>query len=156
MAETKDKLAKTSGGYYGWLSPFRGFFDDFFDDFFLKPFEYDFEFPDVRFPLMDLKDEKDKYVLETEIPGLNKDEINIEITKDRIVEIKGEKTEEKESKEDDGKYIHKERSTQSFYRRLHLPSEIDPEKVEAKAENGLLTIIFPKKEPEPVKKVEVK
>ncbi|MHA1376982.1 MAG: Hsp20/alpha crystallin family protein [Candidatus Helarchaeota archaeon] len=155
MAESKDKLAKRSGSYFGWLSPFRSFFDDF-DEFFLSPFDFEIEFPEIRYPLMDLKDEEDKYVLETEVPGLNKDEINIEITKDQVVEIKGEKTEEKESKEEDGKYIHKERSTTSFYRKLYLPSKIDPEKVDAKTENGLLTITFPKREPEPAKKIEIK
>lgn len=155
MAESKDKLAKRSGRYFGFLSPFRSFFDDF-DDFFLSPFDFEFELPDMRYPLMDLKEEEDKYVLETEIPGLKKEEINIEITKDRVIELKGEKTEEKETEEEDGKYIHKERCETSFYRKLYLPSEIDPEKVDAKTENGILTITLPKKEPEPVKKIEVK
>ena len=154
MAESNDKLAKKTGKYSGWLSPFRNFFDSFFDDFYMKPF--DFEFPEVRFPLMDLKDEKDKYILETEIPGLKKDEIDIEISKDRVVEIKGEKHEENEEKTEDGKYLHRERSSTSFYRRFYLPSEIDPEKVEAKTEDGLLKITFPKKDPEPAKKIDIK
>ncbi|MFX0133073.1 MAG: Hsp20/alpha crystallin family protein [Candidatus Hodarchaeota archaeon] len=152
MAESKDKLAKRSGRYFGFIRPFRSFFDDFFmDDFFLRPFEI--EFPDIRFPLMDLKEEENHYILETEIPGLSKDEISIEI-KDKHVEIKGEKIEHEV--EEEGEYLHKERSKTSFYRSLYLPSEIDAEKVEAKSENGILTITFPKKETEPPKKIEVK
>jgi len=154
MAESKDKLAKRSNRYFGILRPFYRLFDDFFmDDFFLEPFEMDF--PEVRFPLMDLKEEENHYILETEIPGLTKDEISIELKDDRRVEIKGEKIEH-EVEEEEGEYIHKERSKTSFYRSLYLPSEIDAEKVEAKSENGILTITFPKKETEPLKKIEVK
>ncbi len=156
ISEPTDKLAKRTDRYFNWLSPFRSFFEDFWDDdFFIKPFEVEFpELPDFRLPLMDLKDEEDKYTLETEIPGLSKDNINIEISKDRLVEIKGEKTEDKTEEKKDN-YIHKERRTTSFYRKFYLPTEIDPEKVEAKTEDGLLKITFPKKQPEPVKKVEV-
>ncbi len=154
MAESKDKLAKRSGRYFGILRPFRSFFDDIFtDDFFLTPFEM--EFPEFRFPLMDLKEEENHYILETEIPGLSKDEISIEVKNNKYVEIKGEKIEH-EVEEEEGEYIHKERSKTSFYRSLYLPSEIDSEKVEAMSENGVLKITFPKKETEPPKKIEVK
>lgn len=156
MSESKNKLARRTGRYFGWLTPFERIFDDFFgdfDNFFLSPFEY--KFPEIRFPLMDLKDEENQYVLKTEIPGLSKENINIEVRKDRFVEIKGEK-EEHMVEEEEGSYIHKERGKTSFHRHIHLPSEVDAENIDAKLENGVLTVTFPKKKPEPSTKVEVK
>lgn len=153
MTEVKDKLARRYGDFLGLLRPFSDLLEDFYmDDFFIRPFELDF--PEFRYPLMDLKDDENQYTLETEIPGLEKENINIEVKKDRIVEIKGEKVEHTEEGEE-GKYIHKERGKVSFYRQIVLPSEIDPENIDAKIENGILKVTMPKKAPEPVKKVEV-
>ena len=65
-------------------------------------------------------------------------------------EHKEEKEEEKEG------YIYKERSHRSFSRSLRIPEHIKPEEIEAKMENGLLTLSIPKKEPQPPRKVEIK
>ncbi|MHA1385438.1 MAG: Hsp20/alpha crystallin family protein [Candidatus Helarchaeota archaeon] len=102
---------------------------------------------------MDLIDKGDKYSIIAEIPGIPKEDINIEITKN-VLEIKAENKTVKEEKKEG--YIKRERGQRSFYRRVVLPEEIIADKIEAELKNGILSIDIPKKEPEPKKKIEIK
>jgi HSP20 family protein len=106
-------------------------------------------------PAMDVIDEEKAYRVTAELPGLaDKD---IEVTKDGdLLTIKGEKKEEHEEKEKG--YFLSERNYGSIKRSLRLPDGIDGSKIEAKFENGVLTVILPKT-PEAVskpKKIEIK
>ncbi|MFB0562363.1 MAG: Hsp20/alpha crystallin family protein [Candidatus Lokiarchaeia archaeon] len=112
--------------------------------------------PMVRFPRLDLEDTGDGYTVTAEIPGISKDYIDLNITKDNL-DIRGEMKEEKEEK--DKNYLHRERSYESFRRCVVFPEEVIPEKAEAEVKKGILTIKVPKKEPTPVEepvKVDVK
>ncbi|MHC1592410.1 MAG: Hsp20/alpha crystallin family protein [Candidatus Helarchaeales archaeon] len=137
-------------------SPFQSIIDRFFsdwDDWLSWP---KMEFPEIRTPLMDIKEDKDKYILKMDLPGIDKKDVKIEIEKDRIFEIRAEyKTEEEEK--DEG-YLRRERSQRSYFRRFMLPQEVEADKVQAKLENGVLTVTIPKKAPveEPKKVVEIK
>ncbi len=92
----------------------------------------------------DLADKGDKFVLTADLPGMNKDEVSINVT-DGEVEISAE---HKESKEEKAKgYIRKERAHVRYQRTLSLPAEIVASKVAAKMNNGILTVEFPKKTP---------
>ena len=132
----------------GWLDTM---FDDW-DDWFRLPT------PETRMPLMDLKEDEKSYTLTMEMPGIDKENVHIEVLKNRVFEIKGEQKTETEEKDDKEGFLRKERSEMSFYRSFTLPSHVDPEKIEAKHDNGILTVHIPKKEPEeePKIKVEVK
>jgi len=90
-------------------------------------------------------DRADRYNLRLEVPGIDKDKIQLNATNDSI-EISGEQSEE--STEDKGhNYIYDERSYSSFYRSIPIPEEIIPSKITARMNNGILQIEIPKKAP---------
>jgi len=100
----------------------------------------------VRQPLIDLADNGREYVVKAELPGINKDDLNIEVTENGI-EISGEtKSEEKEEDKDRG-YIRRERRYSKFYRSLPLPENILTDKAEADLKDGVLTVKLPKAAP---------
>ena len=104
-----------------------------------------FEARDMRMALYELADRGDKFELQVEVPGIEKEKIDVKATK-YSVEISGkhsEKTEEKKGK----RYLYTERLYRSFYRNVILPEEIVPSKVAAKVENGVLKVDLPKKTP---------
>jgi HSP20 family protein len=103
-----------------------------------------FEARDMRMALYELADRGDKFELQVEVPGIEKEEIDVKATK-YSVEISGrhsEKTEEKAKR-----YVYTERLYRSFYRNVPLPEEIVPSRVAAKVENGILKVDLPKKTP---------
>lgn len=105
----------------------------------------------------DLYETDKEVVAELELPGINKEDIELSITKDGI-EVKGTKKQEKETKDDKKGFYKLERSTTGFYRSFSLPENTNPNEAEAKFENGVLKITVPKKEIEnkEVKKLEIK
>lgn len=111
---------------------------------------------DTRFPLCDMIDKGDKYEISLEVPGIPKEKINIKASSDHV-DISGE---QEKKTEDKGKnYLYKERSYSSLSRRISIPEEIDPSKINAKMENGVLQIELPKKTPKKIQeetKVEIK
>jgi HSP20 family protein len=81
--------------------------------------------------------EGDELVLKADIPGIGKDDVNINIS-ENVLSISGErKTEEKVEK---GEYYSYERSEGSFCRSIELPFEVDVDKTKAHLDNGVLEI----------------
>lgn len=102
------------------------------------------DWSETRMPLMDIKDTGKELVLEAEMPGIPKENIDIQVTENAI-EICGEtKTVEKE--EEEGYYRH-ERSYSKCFRQMPLPAEVIPEKADATLKEGILHIKIPKKKP---------
>jgi HSP20 family protein len=95
-------------------------------------------------PLCDLIDNGDKYELTLETPGIAKEKIKINATKNSI-RVSGEQTEKTEEKRKN--YLYNERSYKSFQRELPLPEEIIPKNIGAEMKNGVLHISIPKKVP---------
>ena len=134
---------------------YENFFDSFrrqMDSMMKKPWSFptDWELPslfearDMRMALYELVDKGDKFELQVEVPGLDKERIDVKATK-YSVEISGKHTEKTEEK---GKrYLYSERLYRSFYRNVPLPEEILPSKVAAKLENGILKVELPKRTP---------
>ncbi|MCX7842419.1 MAG: Hsp20 family protein, partial [Clostridia bacterium] len=83
-----------------------------------------------------------EYILEAELPGVKKDEINLEVHDDRLT-ISVKKDEKAEEKKDN--YLRRERRTSSMVRSFSIENIIS-DKITAKHENGILTLILPKKE----------
>jgi HSP20 family protein len=108
---------------------------------------------ETRMPAIDLEDRGDRFVMSVEAPGFKKDEIEINVW-DGSVEVSGCKAEQKEE-ETEG-YVRKERSSESFYRKMALPEEIKIEDAEASLQDGVLELVLPKKVPKKKKKVTVK
>ncbi|MBR6984713.1 MAG: Hsp20/alpha crystallin family protein [Ruminococcus sp.] len=104
----------------------------------------------------DIRDEGDKYVMESELPGFEKEDIKLDINGSYLViSAQHENTEEK--KEDSGKYIRRERIFGSYQRSFDI-SDVDAEGISAEYKNGILIIDLPKKKPEEplAKRLEIK
>ena len=104
----------------------------------------------------DIRDEGEKYVMESELPGFEKEDIKLDLNGSCLVISAEHKTENNE-KDDKGNYIRRERSYGSYKRSFDIP-DVDVEKINAEYKNGILTIDLPKKQPEtPVaKRLEIK
>lgn len=125
---------------YG-ITPFerRGF--DLFDAF--RDFDNDF-FGDLRGVKTDIKDKGDKYVLEAELPGFEKEDIKIDITGGTLT-LSAERSSEKTDENKNEGYIRRERR-QGSYRRSFDLSGVDAEKIAAEYKNGVLYLDLPKKQ----------
>ncbi len=108
---------------------------------------------DVRPPSVDVFEEKDDIVVKAELPGMEKDNIEVNLT-DHTLTIKGEKKKEEEVKGEN--YYRAERSYGSFLRTLELPKEVRADKVKASFKNGILEVRMPKTEEAKAKEVKVK
>jgi HSP20 family protein len=104
-------------------------------------------------PALDLYEEKDEIVAKAEIPGIEKDAIEVNVT-DHLLTIKGEKKKEEETKEKN--FYRSERSYGSFSRSVELPADVHGEKARASFKNGVLEIHLPKTEEAKKKEVKVK
>jgi HSP20 family protein len=130
-----------------WMSDFFDT-DRFFDADWMKRVQV--------IPAVNVKELEKEFEIEMAAPGLNKKDFNIQIDKG-IMTIFTEKKEEKEVKEDE--YTRKEFNYTSFTRSFNLPENINPEKVEAKYENGILRIMIGKQmltTGKPMKSIEVR
>jgi HSP20 family protein len=107
----------------------------------------------LRAPVVDVFEEKDDIVVKAELPGMAKDNIEVNLT-DHTLTIKGEKKKEEEVKEEN--YYRTERSYGSFLRTLELPKDVHGDKVKASFKNGILEVRMPKTEEAKAKEIKVK
>lgn len=128
-------------------SPLRARFDpfdmdDIFDRFMMRPIfgERPEIEPQIR---MDVKEADGKYLVNAEIPGVNKDDIHVTIDGNRV-SISAEVKQEKEAKEGE-RVIRCERSYGMASRSFTLADEVDQSQVQAKYSNGVLELTLPKK-----------
>ena len=96
-----------------------------------------------REPFIDVIENDKEIIATAEMPGLEKQDIKINVTED-MLEISA-KTKHEEKKEEKG-YIFRERRSGSYYRAISLPSPVDPDTSKASYENGVLEIKMPKTE----------
>jgi HSP20 family protein len=92
-------------------------------------------------PAMDLVETEDQLVLKADLPGLDRDDVEIEVT-DGVLTVSGERKTEHEDHEDG--YHRVERAYGSFSRSLSLPDGIDAEQVKADFDKGVLVVRIPK------------
>jgi HSP20 family protein len=139
--------------YWGpnWMNPMTVMrdMDRLFDDF-RSEWENAFMYPRtsaadiVRQPLVDLADNGKEYVVKAELPGISKEDLNIEVSENAI-DISAESKEEK--KEEWKGYIRRERRYASFFRSIPLPEDVLPDKANAELKEGVLTVTLPKASP---------
>ncbi len=131
----------------GYYNPFKELED--FERSFFSPRAFEAFKTDIR-------DLGDKFVLEAELPGFEKGDINIDL-KDGMLTISAEHKESNDKKDKEGNYIRRERSYGSFSRSFDV-TNIDESAIDASFKNGVLELTLPKKEDkeEPVKKIEIK
>ena len=94
-------------------------------------------------PVVDVYDNDDSIVIKAELPGIDKEGIEIDV-KDRVLTLKGERSSESEVKDDN--YYRRERSFGKFERAFTLPADVDPDKIKADYKDGVLKIDIPKPE----------
>ena len=104
----------------------------------------------------DIKDEGSKYVMESELPGFEKEDIKLDISGSYLV-ISAEHSTQDDQKDEKGSYIRRERSYGSYQISFDI-SDVDAEAISAEYKNGILIIDLPKKKhEEPVsKRLEIK
>ena len=95
------------------------------------------------FPLINLTEDVDKFYLRAELAGVKSDDIEIQATA-KSVSIAGERKIEPEDK--GMQYHRREREAGKFSRIITMPVEIDPDRIEAKLQEGILTVLIPKAE----------
>ena len=130
-------------------------FDRIFDNF-KKEMEKSFSsFPKMDFPTFpklhetgcDVIDDGNQIRMKMNMPGLKKDEINLNVT-DNSIEVTGEHKEEENNKN----FLRKERHSMSYYQTIPLSEKVVPGKVEAKLTDGVLEVTLPKSKPAPAQK----
>jgi HSP20 family protein len=104
-------------------------------------------------PAMDLVEQNGQYVLRADLPGLDEQDVNIELD-DRVLTISGERHSEQEQRREG--YHRVERASGSFSRSLTLPEGVDPEKIEASFDKGVLEVRIPKPAERKPHRVQVK
>ena len=132
------------------------FNDNLFDDFFEFPFFDDraerklYGHNAKNIMKTDIKEHKDGYELEIDLPGFHKDEIQAEL-KDGYLTISAAKQLNQDEKEkESGKYIRRERYSGSCQRSFYVGDEITQEDIKAEFKHGILKLFVPKKEAKPV------
>jgi HSP20 family protein len=102
-----------------------------------------FESPAVTEPYVDIIDKPDEVIVTVDLPGVDRDNITLNVKNDEL-ELSAERKEEiQEEKEG---YVRRERTYSKFHRTIDLPAEVDGNKSKASFRNGVLEIILPKKE----------
>ena len=104
-------------------------------------------------PAINVIETAEEYDMEMAVPGLCKEDLNVQID-ENCLNISMEKKTETEHKIEKKNYLRREFSTQQFYRSFELPDNVEKDKITAKVENGVLRIVLPKsammeKKPEP-------
>ncbi len=94
-------------------------------------------------PAVDVIEKENEIIVKCDLPGVDKNNVKIKVEEDSI-SIAGDVS--KEKKEEGEDYYVEERFAGSFKRVIPLPAEVDPEKAQAKFENGVLEITLPKVE----------
>ncbi len=135
-----------------WRAPesaFRNELENLFDTFFQQAEARSEDFV----PALDVSEEKDRYVVKAELPGLTAKDVNVTVV-DGMLTIRGEKKQESEEK---GKNFHRiERRYGNFQRVLALPTTVDAARTEANYKDGVLTVRLTKHEEAKPKAIEVK
>lgn len=145
------------------LTLFNDLFDGFDEDFFFPTLALN---KAVANPKVDVKEDKDAYTLEMDLPGKTDKDVEIELkdnvltisseTKSAKEEKKDEKNEMKAEKKDGTKWLIKERRYSKFSRSFTLPNDIDSEKISANVKDGVLVVTMPRHESQQPKRIEIK
>ena len=114
---------------------------DLIEDMFRDPF---FDERESRVMKTDIKEKKDKYVIDIDLPGYEKENIKIEV-EDGYLTVHASTNSNKEEKEE-GKFVRKERYVGSCSRSFYVGEEVNDEDIKATFKNGTLKLEIPKKE----------
>ena len=115
-------------------------FDDFFRDDFLSARK------ESSLMKTNIKDKKDKYVIEMDLPGCEKENIDMKLENGYLI-VSAETSSENED-EEEGEYIHQEKYYGSASRSFYVGDEVTEDEIDAEFKNGVLKVSIPKKDEE--------
>jgi len=143
FARTREEMDRMIGRFLGGgMMPFEGMLGRF-----------EGGMPQLWLPPVDVRESDDEVVVSTELPGISARDVEITVT-GTTLNISGKK-EEKEDCEQDT-FFRCERRFGAFRRSIELPESIDPDRISADADNGVITIRVAKKPGQRTRKVEIK
>lgn len=125
--------------------------DSIFDQFFGR--ESDDDTSTVWAPRTDLSETDGAFRIRLDVPGMTKDDIAINLQNNTLT-VSGERSSERQ--EDGEEYVRVERAFGNFHRTFTLPDAVDPDRVEATYDEGVLTINVPKTEKSTRRQIEIK
>ena len=123
------------------MIPRRNHFD-LFDEMFRDPF---FEGSESKVMKTDIKEKKDKYIIDIDLPGYEKEDIKMEIL-DGYLTVHASVNKEVDDEKEKGKYVRKERYVGECSRSFYIGENVSEDEIKAKFKNGTLTIEVPKKD----------
>ena len=118
-------------------------FDDFMDGFAFPTANWNYAKNTANVMKTDIKENDKGYELDVDLPGYKKEDVKAEL-KDGYLTISASNDNTKEEKDEDGKYIRKERYTGSVSRSFYVGKYVTEEDIHAKFENGILKLSVPK------------
>jgi HSP20 family protein len=124
--------------------------DSIFDQFFGRGSDDDTSA--VWAPRTDLSETDDAFRIRLDVPGMTKDDIAINLQNNTLT-VSGERSSERQ--EDGEEYVRVERAFGNFHRTFTLPDAVDPDRVEATYDEGVLTINVPKTETSTRRQIEI-
>lgn len=135
----------------GQMDPFRRMREMLFDPF----AEMESLMPAVRqfVPDMEVRETKDAFVISADLPGLREQDVEIDVSGNRL-SISGKR--EVEQRDEGDRYYTYERSYGSFSRSFVLPEGVDPDKIDARLDNGVLEVKIPKSSAAQPKRINVR
>ncbi len=125
-------------------------FDDFFDDF-VKPMRPSTGYriaPTASVMKTDVKETENGFELDIDLPGFKKEDVKATL-KDGYLTIQAETSKDTDDKNDEGKFIRRERYYGTCSRSFYVGKEVTEEDIKAKFEDGILKLAVPKKETKP-------
>jgi HSP20 family molecular chaperone IbpA len=130
----------------GFLDDFDRFFGNFWDMVPERPTE-------TKVPSVDVRETKDEYVLEAELPGFSESEVDVNVD-NHVLHLSSKREEDRTEEKKD--YIMKERKSYSFSRSFVLPENVNEDKIKGEFKNGILTLKMPKREEKKPKRIDIK
>jgi HSP20 family protein len=125
---------------WGELNTLHDQMDQLFQQVFGEPLARNDGGDTVTLPV-DVRQTDTSYVLEASVPGFRPEDV--EVTFDNgVLTIRGERRDDTEQKE--GGYVRRERRLASVFRQVSLPSEVEPDRITAGFEHGVLTVTVPR------------
>ena len=151
MANALQRRPRSLARWMEW--PFRRLFDDLYQGLEEEGDLWPQLWGEQRFvPAIDVSEGEGDVVLTAEVPGMGKEDL--EVTVDNgVLTLRGEKREEKETKE--AGYHRVERRYGHFERRVRLPDYVDPDKIQATCKDGVLKLVMPKTEAAKAKSIRI-
>ena len=122
-------------------NPFEDYFGDFGKGFWMKPFAFPAE-TELKMKI-DVKEDEKAFTVKADIPGVKKEDIQIDVDDDQV-SLRAEVKQEKEEKKGE-KVVYSERTYGMVSRSFRLPSDVDAKGAKAEYKDGVLNLTLPKK-----------